>query len=196
MTRTKRYPAMGIPSLILVQLVACGSGVQPRAAALDPANPNGPESPPVSVSMAPPESPGAPSGQSAHADGSHVEGSDQHAKHGHTAASVDSAQARPPAAPDQAGSAEGSAIYACPMHPEVKSPEPGQCPKCGMKLVLKGKPRAADPASTPAASAAAPHSSSPKAVVYACPMHPEVTGSQPGKCPKCGMKLVPQKDGQ
>ena len=27
---------------------------------------------------------------------------------------------------------------------------------------------------------------------YVCPMHPEVTSEQPGKCPKCGMKLVPQ----
>jgi FtsP/CotA-like multicopper oxidase with cupredoxin domain len=26
---------------------------------------------------------------------------------------------------------------------------------------------------------------------YACPMHPEVTASEPGTCPKCGMKLVP-----
>jgi FtsP/CotA-like multicopper oxidase with cupredoxin domain len=25
--------------------------------------------------------------------------------------------------------------YVCPMHPEVVSPEPGRCPKCGMKLV-------------------------------------------------------------
>jgi CopA family copper-resistance protein len=28
-------------------------------------------------------------------------------------------------------------IYACPMHPEVKSDKPGNCPKCGMKLVKK-----------------------------------------------------------
>ncbi|AMR29350.1 hypothetical protein A0257_21120 [Hymenobacter psoromatis] len=26
--------------------------------------------------------------------------------------------------------------------------------------------------------------------VYTCPMHPEVTSRQPGKCPKCGMALV------
>ena len=26
--------------------------------------------------------------------------------------------------------------------------------------------------------------------VYACPMHPEVTATEPGTCPKCGMKLV------
>ncbi len=26
---------------------------------------------------------------------------------------------------------------------------------------------------------------------YVCPMHPEVTSSEPGTCPKCGMKLVP-----
>jgi hypothetical protein len=30
--------------------------------------------------------------------------------------------------------------------------------------------------------------------VYACPMHPEVTATEPGhKCPKCGMTLVPRK---
>jgi FtsP/CotA-like multicopper oxidase with cupredoxin domain len=28
-------------------------------------------------------------------------------------------------------------------------------------------------------------------VVYACPMHPEVTSDEPGSCPKCGMKLLP-----
>ncbi|MEP6796135.1 MAG: heavy metal-binding domain-containing protein [Saprospiraceae bacterium] len=29
---------------------------------------------------------------------------------------------------------------------------------------------------------------------YSCPMHPDVTSSQPGKCPKCGMDLEKNKD--
>ena len=29
------------------------------------------------------------------------------------------------------------------------------------------------------------------ATSYVCPMHPEVTATEPGTCPKCGMKLVP-----
>ena len=31
------------------------------------------------------------------------------------------------------------------------------------------------------------------AMVYTCPMHPEVTSDKPGKCPKCGMDLVEEK---
>jgi DNA-directed RNA polymerase subunit RPC12/RpoP len=32
-----------------------------------------------------------------------------------------------------------SKVYSCPMHPEVVSDHPGNCPKCGMKLVAKEK---------------------------------------------------------
>ena len=28
-------------------------------------------------------------------------------------------------------------------------------------------------------------------VTYVCPMHPDVTSTEPGSCPKCGMKLMP-----
>lgn len=30
-----------------------------------------------------------------------------------------------------------SVVYTCPMHPEVEQDGPGECPKCGMKLVPK-----------------------------------------------------------
>jgi FtsP/CotA-like multicopper oxidase with cupredoxin domain len=29
------------------------------------------------------------------------------------------------------------------------------------------------------------------ASAYVCPMHPDVTSTEPGACPKCGMKLIP-----
>ena len=33
------------------------------------------------------------------------------------------------------------------------------------------------------------------AVLYQCPMHPEVIGSEPGSCPICEMKLMPVQGG-
>ncbi len=65
-------------------------------------------------------------------------------------------------------------IYTCPMHPEVKQPGPGACPKCGMALEPMGIPAAASKTE------------------YTCPMHPEVVQDHPGNCPKCGMALEPR----
>ncbi len=32
--------------------------------------------------------------------------------------------------------------------------------------------------------------------IYTCPMHPEVRKHEPGKCPGCGMDLIPEKKKQ
>jgi hypothetical protein len=34
------------------------------------------------------------------------------------------------------------------------------------------------------------HPHADEAVVYTCPMHPDVVADRPGKCPRCGMTLV------
>ena len=55
------------------------------------------------------------------------------------------------------------------MHPEVRRPEAGPCPLCGM--ALERLPGAAGDAA------------------YRCPMCPEVAADEPGPCPVCGMAL-------
>jgi len=35
------------------------------------------------------------------------------------------------------GKAADGSYYTCPMHPEVVQDHPGNCPKCGMTLVVK-----------------------------------------------------------
>jgi Heavy metal binding domain len=34
--------------------------------------------------------------------------------------------------------AEGTQIYVCPMHADVRLPHPGKCPRCGMALLPEG----------------------------------------------------------
>jgi P-type Cu+ transporter len=64
--------------------------------------------------------------------------------------------------------------YTCPMHPEVRQSEPGNCPKCGMAL----EPVAAEVSNV--------------GTDYVCPMHPEIVRKEPGSCPICGMALEPK----
>jgi len=121
------------------------------------------------------------------------------------------------ASPSAAASASDTA-YSCPMHPEVRQDHPGDCPKCGMHLVQMGSEGSPAAAEAPAHqhghvhAVAASHTAGPttalrptaaaveeglpdrsdsEAVVYTCPMHPEIRQDHPGNCPICGMTLEP-----
>ena len=67
-----------------------------------------------------------------------------------------------------------SAKYFCPMCEGVESDQPGDCPKCGMRLERNPAYKAAK-----------------QDAIWTCPMHPEIQESKPGACPKCGMDLEP-----
>src|SRR5262249_41026817 len=90
-----------------------------------------------------------------------------------------------------------STVYVCPMHPEVQSSKPGECPKCGMQLVVKSAaPANPDSDKSGGATVIVPNPgqtpvSSQSVDAYTCPMHPESRLNAPGKCPRCGMTLVP-----
>jgi Cu+-exporting ATPase len=64
--------------------------------------------------------------------------------------------------------------YTCPMHPEIRQTQPGNCPKCGMALEIE--------------AVSAPD----VRTEYVCPMHPEIVRNEPGNCPICGMALEPR----
>ncbi len=68
-------------------------------------------------------------------------------------------------------------MYTCPMHPEVRQPGPGSCPKCGMAL---------EPEVSIAGTSRAE---------WVCPMHPQIVRDRPGTCPICGMALEPRTTG-
>jgi len=72
--------------------------------------------------------------------------------------------------PHEAVQSKSAAIYACPMHPEIRQAGPGSCSKCGMTLELI----------TP------DHPKSSK-TVWLHPLRPGMIGDAPGTCPTCNM---------
>jgi Cu+-exporting ATPase len=126
-----------------------------------------------------------------------------------------------PPHPNHTEAAEGHSIpadfagtvYTCPMHPEIRRTEPGDCPKCNMHLVPEGGESGHDHRSCHghadghdhghhahggghgAAAGAAKGGAYDKVpagyegAVYTCPMHAEVRQTEPGSCPICGMGL-------
>jgi membrane fusion protein, copper/silver efflux system len=97
------------------------------------------------------------------------------------------------AACDSGGHAEQQAtadtVYTCSMHPQVRQPEPGDCPICGMDLI----PAETDVVETLVESEAAepPLTTAEEEAIWTCSMHPQVRQSEPGDCPICGMDLIP-----
>ncbi len=79
--------------------------------------------------------------------------------------------------------------YTCPMHPEIHAAKPGNCPKCGMKLV-KEKPKQVKQQPVQKHDNMQMTKDTTAPVTYTCPMHPEIHATKPGNCPKCGMKLI------
>jgi YHS domain-containing protein len=80
---------------------------------------------------------------------------------------------------------KGRRIYfCCNMCPDTFKKDPEKyLKKLDEQMKSGAVPAAPQTEAKPATPAAA--------VVYTCPMHPDVKSHKPGKCPKCGMALVP-----
>jgi rubrerythrin len=98
----------------------------------------------------------------------------------------------------------GRTVYVCPMPADsVVMSEPGRCPECGMKLVEKTIGMNEESHSHEMTEESAEQEMQGEAMqsketsgIYTCPMdsHANVVQMGPGKCPECGMKLVPAEE--
>lgn len=93
-----------------------------------------------------------------------------------------------------------SAVWYCPMHPAVTSDHAGECPICGMDLVVRAPEGASGDGATlplppmPKSASHEGHRHDPSDP-FVSPMHPEETSLEPtGRCPVCGMKMVPRAE--
>ena len=93
---------------------------------------------------------------------------------------------------EQSSSADsGKTVYVCEMC-NYESDKPGNCPHCGMTLTKKVEQTEQTEQSE--------SQSSDGATVYVCSCAggccDDVRSDKPGKCPNCGMDLIPESDKQ
>ena len=99
--------------------------------------------------------------------------------------------------PDSSETTAASSVFVCPMHPEVRQDEPGNCPKCGMHLVPESELEVHSAhdhhehhaGATPADGRYDLVPTGHDGPIFTCPMHPQVRQPDPGACPICGMGL-------
>jgi hypothetical protein len=140
------------PALVIAlssAIAACATAPPPRPAALDPANPAGQEGSIPVMTALDEERPAGPV-----VAGPEPTTAPELPDHDHGAVATE--EPPPPPRPalkpasagpktttkPRAGGKPATAVYTCPMHPEVESAKPDdRCPKCGMKLVPKAAPK-------------------------------------------------------
>jgi hypothetical protein len=115
-------------AVLPVLLLGCASSPPLRPAALDPSNPNNPESPLIAGVVAPAPQPTKDMSPHEHDHQAKSSGMDMNMPSGPTPGTDGGT-------PTSSATDAGTAVYTCPMHPEVRQQGPGQCPKCGMTLV-------------------------------------------------------------
>lgn len=147
--RADHYARSGFGILFCAAFLAgpvtgCATEPQPRPSAIDPSNPVAPESAPLAVASfdgsasLPPTAAQAIDGGTdlTPAAASATEQDDNH----ESAASPSGRDKKETPAHAHVRKKHGQqqgTVYTCPMHPEIVSPIPGHCPKCGMTLIPK-----------------------------------------------------------